>query len=82
MRIGNNHGALTAKGKERLGNIPLRWRYDGSKLFMLFREGNSSYLIIQRAFIASNEDSYKVARTDNGEEFILKHNSVSETLGV
>ena len=79
-RIGNNHGALTTKDKKRLGNIPKRWRYDGTRLFMLFREGNCSYLIIERAMLREPVGSFRIGVLEDSTEFILRDENRSETL--
>lgn len=78
-RIGNNHGALTASDKKRLGDTPKRWRYDGTKLYMLFREGDCSYLVIERAIIREAGAS-RIGILEDGTEFVLKESNRSETL--
>ena len=80
MKLGNNHGTLTATKRKRLGNVPLRWRYDGTKLFMLFREGACSYLIVQRAELKKGENDEFIAVSQDGGMFILKNGKRSERL--
>ena len=80
MKIGNNHGKLTAKDKKRLGNIPRRWRFDGNKLYMLFREGNCSYLVIEKACVYEDMDDTHIGILEDGTRFLLKNANMSESL--
>ena len=80
MKIGNDHGKITAKEKKRLGNIPRRWRFDGTKLYMLFRDGNCSYLVIEKACVYEDTDDTHVGISEDGSRYLLKNDRMSESL--
>lgn len=65
---------------KNLGNVPDRWRYDGGKLYMLFREGGCSYLVIEKALINECTEDSKIGVACDGREFVLWMDNYSSKL--
>ena len=52
---------------------PVKWRYDASqeKLYMLFREGEKTYVLIARAILDASKGLFRTATLENGREVLL-----------
>ena len=68
------------KKEKKLGNVPTRWRYDGAKLYMLFREGGCSYLIIEKALLTECVGESRIAILNDGRKMVLWNDKYSSAL--
>lgn len=52
---------------------PAKWRYDASegKLYMMFKEGIKTYVLIAKAVLDENRGLFRTATLENGREILL-----------
>jgi hypothetical protein len=73
----SNTATLDSELESKLDNneivAPTKWRYDKKegKLYMMFKEGIKTYLLIARAVLDDNRGLFRTATLENGREVLL-----------